>query len=91
MTMTSRRWWTRPSAKDWSTTISNCCVIGSPLHGHDYSKGMKVDAISGQIYDVLTRQRCGSMKEKRLNEMQRQLRQSKDFSDRATALFPPLP
>lgn len=58
----------------------------SPLHGHDYDKGLKLDAITGDIYDVGTKQRCKTLKSKHLNDIQEQLRESKDFKDKVSAL-----
>ncbi len=51
----------------------------SPLHGHDYDKGLKLDAITGDIYDAVTRKRCKTLKQKDLQAIQGDLRSSKDF------------
>ena len=53
----------------------------SPLHGHDYEKGLKLDVLTGDIYDVATRQRCKAMKAKHLNNVRAELRGSKDFKE----------
>ena len=52
----------------------------SRLHGHDYQKGLKLDAVTGNVYDVGTRQCCKKLKPKHLLEIQEKLRKSKDFA-----------
>lgn len=34
----------------------------SPLHAHDYEKGLKLDAITGKIFDVVTRAHSKTIK-----------------------------
>jgi hypothetical protein len=58
----------------------------SLLHGHDCDKGLKLDALTGAIYDVATRQRCKTLKPKTLRSIQDELRASKDFKDKVIAL-----
>ncbi|MCK1281782.1 hypothetical protein IVB46_41865 [Bradyrhizobium sp. 61] len=58
----------------------------SRLHGHDYEKGLKLDAITGDIYDVATRARCKTLKKRELKYLQTQLRECKDFKDIVTEL-----
>jgi hypothetical protein len=53
----------------------------SPLHGHDYEKGLKLDAITGHIFDVATRKKCKTLKKKELRIVQAELRACKDFKD----------
>lgn len=52
----------------------------STLHGHDYEKNLKVDAYTGDIYDIATRQRCKKLKTKELSRIQGELRSSADFA-----------
>lgn len=59
----------------------------SPLHGHDYDKGLKLDVITGNIYDVGTRERCKTLKAKDLQDVQAALRASKDFKETVAALI----
>ena len=59
----------------------------SKLHGHDYEKGLKIDAITGDIYDVRTRQRLKKLKPRDLEVIQKQLRSSEDFSEKTRALI----
>jgi hypothetical protein len=51
----------------------------SPLHGHDYDKNLKLDAVTGNVYDVVTRQCCKTLKPDHLKTIQSTLRTSKDF------------
>jgi len=59
----------------------------SQLHGHDYDKALKFDAITGQIYDAVTRQHCRSLKPKHLKDIQANLRASKDFAEKVAQLI----
>lgn len=59
----------------------------SRLHGHDYEKGLKLDAITGDIYDVATRARCKTLKKKELRVVQAELRACKDFKDLVNQLI----
>lgn len=59
----------------------------SPLHGHDYDKGLKLDAITGNVYDVGTKELCKKLKAGDLKAVQAKLRESKDFKDAAVTLI----
>ncbi|WP_156367274.1 hypothetical protein [Novosphingobium sp. KN65.2] len=59
----------------------------SPLHGHDYDKGLKLDAITGDIYDVGTKERCKTLKAGALRHVQAELRSSKDFKEAVASLI----
>jgi hypothetical protein len=59
----------------------------SALHGHDYDKNMKLDALTGDIFDAVTKQRCATLKQKKLTQIQEELRRSRDFADRVTQLL----
>lgn len=59
----------------------------SPLHGHDYDKGLKLDAITGNIYDVGTQELCKTLKVKDLQYVQAELRASKDFKEAVATLI----
>jgi len=60
----------------------------SELHGHDYEKGLKLDVLTGDIYDVGTRQLCKRLKASQLLIVQSELRASADFSDTINRLIP---
>lgn len=51
----------------------------SLLHGHDYDKCLKLDALTGDIYDTGTRQLCKTLSRKELLRVQKELRRSADF------------
>lgn len=59
----------------------------SRLHGHHNERPLKLDAISGLIYNVKTRQHVQTLRPKELMRIQIALMNSKDFGDRARALF----
>jgi len=61
----------------------------SALHGHDYEKGLKIDAIDGRIYDVGSKQCCAKLKGPSLLKLQSELRDSKDFEDKVASLIDP--
>ena len=63
----------------WDFHKSDADPWPSLLHGHDYDKGLKLDAITGQVYDVVTKTCCKVLKEKDLKAIQDALRKSKDF------------
>jgi hypothetical protein len=59
----------------------------SLLHGHDYARALKLDAITDQIYDAVTRKFLRSLKPKHLKIVQDKLRASKDFAEKVTQLI----
>ena len=61
----------------------------SALHAHDYDKNLKLDALTGEIYDAATKQRCGKLKTAKLEEIHGELRRSKDFTDKIVELLGP--
>jgi hypothetical protein len=56
----------------------------SELHAHDYEKNLKLDALTGDIYDASTRQRCKRLSTKELARIHDELRKSSDFAARIT-------
>jgi hypothetical protein len=60
----------------------------SALHAHDYEKYVKLDALTGNIYDATTRERCGRLSAKALAIIHAELRRSKDFAATIAALLP---
>jgi hypothetical protein len=59
----------------------------SELHAHDYDKNLKLDALTGEVYDAATRQRCKKLNHKALAGIQAQLRASHDFAQIAARLL----
>ncbi len=59
----------------------------SKLHGHDYDKGLKLDAITGGIFDASTKKKRADLKSKHLSFIQDELRKSKDFKQKVTDLI----
>jgi hypothetical protein len=59
----------------------------SLLHAHDYEKNLALDALSGDIYDAATRQRCKRLSPKELARIHVELQRSGDFAPRLTALL----
>lgn len=60
----------------------------SPLHGHDYEKGLTIDAITGNIFVKATRQRRKTLKRKALAILHGELRNCKDLEALAAAHLP---
>ena len=56
----------------------------SVLHAHEYEQNLKLDAVTGRIYDATTRALWRRLKRKKLQEIQTQLRESEDFADAVT-------
>lgn len=71
----------------WKFHKSDADNWPSPLHGHDYDKGLKLDAITGGIYDVGTRALCKTLKAGDLHAVQAGLRASKDFKQAVATLI----
>ncbi|WP_173984068.1 hypothetical protein [Magnetospirillum sp. SS-4] len=65
----------------WDFHKSDADDWPSPLHGHDYEKQLKLDAITGKVYDVGTREWCKTLKKDDLQVIQATLRASKDFKE----------
>jgi hypothetical protein len=63
----------------------------SALHGHDYEKGLKLDALDGRIYDVVTKECCKSLKARDLKIVQDELRTSSNFKTMVEILVDGLP
>ena len=59
----------------------------SSLHGHDYEKNLRLDALTGDIYDTGTRRRCMKLSTKELARIHSALRESPDFAERITELL----
>lgn len=62
----------------------------SPLHGHDYERGLKIDALTGRIFDAATKNHCETLKAKGLDKLHRELKGSTDFKDKLERLLPKL-
>lgn len=58
----------------------------SDLHGHDYERKLKIDAYTGYIYVMSTRQLWKKLKPKKLAYIQNTLRQSSDFCNKLQRL-----
>jgi hypothetical protein len=59
----------------------------SLFHGHEYDRGLKLDVITGDIFDEGTRKRCSTLKRKNLRRVQDELRASKDFRQKVEAFI----
>jgi hypothetical protein len=60
----------------------------SPLHGHDYEKKVKLDVLTGQIYDTATKQHCANLKKCDLENLRTELREAKDYIDKMNHYLP---
>lgn len=52
----------------------------SKLHGHALDEPLKLDAITGNIYDVVTKQKAGRLRKKELGRLQDAIRGVDDLS-----------
>jgi hypothetical protein len=59
----------------------------SLLHGHDYEHGLKLDVLTGAIYDVATGHKCAALKSKALEKVRAQLRGSNDYAEKVALLI----
>lgn len=71
----------------WSFHKNDADPWPSLLHGHDYEKRLKLDVITGNIYDSATRECCKVLKQRDLKYIQEILRQSSDFHAKVVALI----
>ena len=60
----------------------------SPLHGHDYERGLRIDALTGRIFDASTKNHCETLNSKGLDKLHRELMGSADFKDKLEQLLP---
>ena len=60
----------------------------SLLHGHDYEQGLKIDAITGDIFVVATKQKYATLKKKKLENLHQQIRSCSDLKSLADAHLP---
>ncbi|MER9298646.1 hypothetical protein NKI38_19440 [Mesorhizobium sp. M0621] len=60
----------------------------SPLHGHDYERGLKIDILTGRIFDASTKNHCETLRPKGLDKLHRELKASADFKDKLETLLP---
>jgi hypothetical protein len=68
--------------KNWEFHKTDADPWPSMLHGHFYDARLKLDAITGKIYNS-ERQHCSNLKEKELRRVQLALLNSKDYTERA--------
>lgn len=71
----------------WSFHKTDADNWPSPLHGHEYDKGLILDAVTGDIYDSGTRQKCKKLKQQDLSFIQGELKTSKDFCHQVKKLI----
>jgi hypothetical protein len=71
----------------WSFHKTDSDNWPSALHGHEYEHRLKLDVLTGNIYDVVTRQHYASLKREDLAKVRDELRKSKDFSEKVQVLL----
>lgn len=60
----------------------------SALHGHDYERHLKLDVITGEVFDATTKVLRKRLKKAHLIHIQEALRSSPDFKEKISALLP---
>lgn len=75
----------------WCFHKSDADTWPSLFHGHDYEKGLKLDLITGKIFDSSTKKHCETLKERPLRKLQAALRESPDFAEKARIYLPHSP
>ena len=73
----------------WEFHKSDVDPWPSKFHAHDYEKGLKLDVLSGNVYDVGTRELCKRLKPKVLSDIVAELRGSKDFCNKVAEMIGP--
>jgi hypothetical protein len=74
----------------WKFHKSDADHWPSPLHGHDYDRGLVIDGITGRIYDKATRIEVAKLKRKALGALHEDIRASKDLATLAARHLPPV-
>lgn len=72
----------------WQFHKNDADTWPSRLHAHDYDLHLKLDAITGLIYDVGTKNVYKKLKKKTLSHIHNELHNAKDFSEIAKELIP---
>ena len=73
--------------REWQFHKNDADPWPSPLHGHHSSEPIKIDAVDGSIWHIQNKKRVGRVKPKELDRIQRDLLNSKDFVEKATAVL----
>lgn len=63
----------------WRFHLSDADPWPSIVHGHDYDRGLKLDAFTGKIYDVGTKAHCETLKKKKLSYIVAKLKEHPEF------------
>lgn len=75
----------------WEFHKSDADIWPSLLHGHDYENALVLDALTGDVYDKVTKSYRHRLKSKDLLQVQKKLKNSKDFKERWHELTPNSP
>lgn len=73
------------NGEQWQFHKNDADPWPSKLHGHHAH--FVLDAITGKVYDSVTRDFCYVMRQKELDKVQARLLSSKDFAEKAKKLF----
>jgi hypothetical protein len=68
----------------WSFHKSDRDAWPSVFHGHDYQNKLKVDVLTGNVYDAVTKSYRHKLSYKDLKHLRAELKSSKDFSDKCS-------
>lgn len=66
----------------WRFHLNDADPWPSIVHGHDYDRGLKLDAFTGYIYDINTKQHCETLKKKKLSFIVAKLKEHPEFKQR---------
>ena len=72
----------------WNFHMTDADPWPSPFHAHDYEKKLKLDVITGDIYDTMTRNKLKTMKRKSLDAVQGKVRTSSALQALVDAYLP---
>lgn len=75
----------------WTFHKSNADSWPSPLHGHDYERGLTINGIDGNIYDSATRTLVKTLKTKTLQRLHENIWKCKDLEALAYQHLQPPP
>ena len=81
--------WLRHNGHKWDFHMSDVDPWPSPFHAHDYSAGLKLDVITGHIYDVVSRKKVKTLRPKVVAEIHAKLRKAKTLEALVNSYLPP--
>jgi hypothetical protein len=85
---TRRRLFVPYPVREWQFHKADPDPWPSPLHGHHCEEPIKLDAVTGELWEIPTRRRVGRLKREELKRIQSDLLRSKDLGEKSRLYLP---